>query len=89
MAAGGPGDHPLSDVLRFNLEVYGDEADSLLRDIAKLMDYDRLYVWFDENRLCAATPSTAEELFRKKLITLRKDAKERGWDPDDRGWEID
>ena len=89
MGAGGPGDHPLSDVLRFNLEVYGEEADSHLRDIAKLMDYDRLYVWFDENKLWSAKPRAAAKMFRKKLNELRKEAKDRGWDPDDRGWEAD
>ena len=30
MTSGGPGDHPLSDVIHYGLEVYGEEADKLL-----------------------------------------------------------
>ena len=31
MAAGVPGDHPLSDIVTFNTKVYGEECDTLIR----------------------------------------------------------
>jgi hypothetical protein len=37
MAAGGPGDHPLTDVLKYHLEVYGKTCDSLIIEIAKFV----------------------------------------------------
>ena len=53
MAAGGKGDHPLNDILHYNLEVYSKKCDSLIRDISKLIDKNSMLEmidWFDENR---------------------------------------
>jgi len=35
MGTGGPEDHPLTDILRFNLSVYNDKCGNLKREIAK------------------------------------------------------
>ncbi|MDB9954025.1 hypothetical protein OAD49_00500 [Flavobacteriaceae bacterium] len=35
VVAGGPGDHPLNDILHYNLDVYCKECDALIRDISK------------------------------------------------------
>lgn len=36
MAGGGPSDHPLTDVINFNTDIYGVEADALLRQLDQL-----------------------------------------------------
>lgn len=37
MAAGGPGDHRLTDVINYNTPVYGREADDLPKALASLI----------------------------------------------------
>lgn len=58
MAAGGPGDHPLSDILDYNLEVYGRECDDLIREISKYASQEDMLETF------AATPTI---LLQKRL----------------------
>ena len=36
MASGGPGDHPLTDLLLWHRPTYGEPVDSLLREVAAL-----------------------------------------------------
>ncbi len=48
MPAGGPGDHPLTDVINFNLEVYGNEADEILKKIDPLMSPRELHEWWQK-----------------------------------------
>ena len=36
MSAGGPGDHPLTDIINHEMDVYGREADDLLRNSSHL-----------------------------------------------------
>ena len=83
MAAGGPGDHPLTDILRFNLSVYNDKCDNLIREIAKYSSTSKLYSmiqWFE------TIPSGKKELleFENKLTEtlndLRESAKDNGWE---------
>jgi hypothetical protein len=45
--AGGPGDHPLTDIVNYKLEVYNKECDELIREISKFVSLDRLYEMFD------------------------------------------
>jgi hypothetical protein len=47
MAAGGPQDHPLTDILFYKIEVYGTEADELIRKIAALCSRRELLDWWD------------------------------------------
>ena len=43
MAAGGPGDHPLKDILHFDMNVYDAECDNLIRELAKYVPESILY----------------------------------------------
>lgn len=47
MANGKPGDHPLTDLFLHRLEVYGQEADDLIREIASLSSQREFDAWWD------------------------------------------
>lgn len=42
------GEHPLTDILVHGLEVYGPEADELIREVSELSSRRELYEWWDE-----------------------------------------
>jgi len=81
MASGAPGDHPVSDILNYDLQVFSKEIDDLVRKIAKYYPRERLwdlYPWFSPPPL----PEFEAEL-RAKLAELEDAARERGWEPKD------
>jgi hypothetical protein len=41
------GDHPLTDILFHKIEVYGKEADDLIRKIASLPSNGEIYGWWE------------------------------------------
>lgn len=47
MPNGKPGDHPLTDILVHKLEVYGPEADDLIRKIGELCSQRELDEWWE------------------------------------------
>ena len=47
MPNGKPGDHPLTDIFAHNIEVYGSEADDLIRKIADLSIGSELHEWWE------------------------------------------
>ena len=84
MVNGKPGDDPLTDILRYGIEVYGPEVDDLVRQVAALTD-DR--GGRELSRLLLAHPGPGSaEMLRPRLARwrdeLRADAIERGWEVD-------
>jgi hypothetical protein len=79
MAAGGPGDHPLSDITQYGLRVFGEPVDSLVRAIAQYVSphtLDGMFNWW--------TPPPLDEfetLLRTRLEDLRSAAEKGGWEP--------
>jgi len=47
MPNGKPGDHPLTDILAHKIQVYGQEADDLIRKIADLCSRRELEMWWE------------------------------------------
>lgn len=47
MANGKPGDHPITDILYWKLQVYSAETDTLVRTIAALCTSNELYDWWN------------------------------------------
>jgi hypothetical protein len=47
MGNGKPGDHPLTDILVHNLDVYGGGPDELIRKIADLCSRRELDEWWN------------------------------------------
>ena len=80
MANGKPGDHPLTDILVHKLNVYGREADDLIRRIAELCSRRELEEWW--NREIAWTPDRDSiiDKVRTRHDELLRRAKESGWE---------
>lgn len=83
MAAGGPGDHPLTDIVNFNLKVYNSECDELVREISKLVSRHELYEmfdWFDNFSATENQLKNFEVELKEKLENLKVNAKNNGWE---------
>ena len=83
MAAGGPGDHPLTDIINFNLKVYNSECDELVREISKLVSRHELYEmfdWFDNFSATESQLKNFEVELKEKLEKLKVNAKNNGWE---------
>ena len=78
MTMGGHGDHPITDILHYNLSVFSPRIDGLIKDIAKyLPEYriDSILNWF--------SPPPLEELeimLNEKLEELKMNAQKGGWE---------
>ena len=75
------GDHPLTDILLHNHEVYGKTCDNLIKEISKLVSREDLYEMFDWTySLTKEQLNDFEKVVTEKLETLKNEAKERGWE---------
>ena len=83
MAAGGPGDHPLTDILNFQLNVYNKECDELIREISKYVSRNQLYEmfdWLDNFHITEKQLKEYEFTLKLKLDELIKNAENNGWE---------
>jgi len=80
MAAGGPGDHPLSDVINYDIEVYGEEADALLKKLESLMSRRELWEWWGKEIGWACTPQDALNKIKDQLLAAELRARNSGWE---------
>jgi hypothetical protein len=80
MASGGPGDHPLSDVIHYKIGVYGATADAAIRELAKLMSPRELDEWWVREIGWSCDHCTAEMRSSSKLAWARQRALDSGWD---------
>jgi hypothetical protein len=74
------GDHPLTDILAYNLPVFSPEADALIKDIVRLggdRELERRFNFFSPPPL-----AEFEARLREMRDQLRNEAKERGWEID-------
>jgi hypothetical protein len=78
MAAGGPGDHPVSDICTYGLSVFSPKADDLVVRISRFVPWYRLAEmldWFN--------PPPLPELERQlasRLEQLEAEARRNGWE---------
>jgi len=79
-AAGGPGDHPITDVLNWDLPVYGDEADAIIRRLAPLLSIRELYEFWESEIGWECKPPAALPVLRSKLRWAKHRAEESGWE---------
>jgi hypothetical protein len=78
MAAGGPGDHPLTDILLWGLHPLTREVSAIVTELATLMSEEELLnaiVW-----LPPPSPQSALAQLQRLLRQRRIDAATRGWD---------
>ncbi len=83
MAAGGPGDHPLTDIILYNQDVYNKTCDSLIREISKyvsLEDLFEMYDWFGNQSPQNSQNNRFEIELRDNLNGLKEKAKKDGWE---------
>jgi hypothetical protein len=80
MSAGGPGDHPLTDVLHYGIEVYGQEADALLKKLAPLMSRRELWEWWEKEIGWNCEPRDAFNKIKEQLALAETRARENGWE---------
>lgn len=81
MPAGGPGEHPLTDIVNFNLEVYNKECDELIREISKLVSKNQLYEMFDWLDNFSVTESQLKNFeieLKEKLEQIKLNAQKNG-----------
>jgi hypothetical protein len=85
MPSGGPGDEPLTDILRWGRPVYSLTIDSLIAELAELWNAPRLeeflmerkILWMDRSE---ADLARAEGLLAAKRDELYRAARANGWD---------
>jgi hypothetical protein len=84
MPNGKPGDHPLTDIFAHRLEVYGTEADELIRKIAKLCSQRELDDWWQNEIGWSGDRALVLQKARARYSELVERARTRGWEaPDD------
>jgi len=82
MPNGKRGDHPLTDILIHDLNVYGEEGADLIRKIAKLCSRRELHEWWQREIGFSGDGETVLRKGRKYLDELVERAKQAGWETD-------
>jgi hypothetical protein len=75
-------DHPLTDILLHGIEVYGVEADSLIRKVGELCSRNELYDWWESAIGWNARPDIALQKAKARYDELMKRAHDGGWEID-------
>jgi hypothetical protein len=78
---GKPGDHPLTDILVYKHQVYGSEADELIRKISALCSRRELDEWWDREIGWSKDAALVLRKAQSRYVELVKRAKESGWEP--------
>ena len=79
MAAGKPGDHPITDLMLWDLPVYGAEADAMFKRLAQLLSTQELNYWWESGLGWDVTPERARVAISEKLDWALSRAKANGW----------
>ena len=80
MANGKAGDHPLTDILGYRLEVYGQEADELIRKIAALCSERELDEWWRKEIDWSQDRGLILRKARARYEELLERARKSGWE---------
>jgi hypothetical protein len=78
MPNGKPGDHPLTDLFNHGLPVYGEVADELIREIAKLCSNEEFDAWWEKEISRESDSAVILGKAGVQLHSLRQRARERG-----------
>lgn len=80
MAAGGPGDHPLSDIIRYRIATYDTTTDNLIRELSELLSPRELDEWWSTEIGWLCSASIAASKSQAKLAWAQTRAKHSGWE---------
>jgi hypothetical protein len=72
--------HPLADILFLKLEVYGREADDLIRKISELCSRRELEEWWDREIAWSVDSPLVLSKAKSRLDELLQRTKESGWE---------
>jgi hypothetical protein len=76
------GDHPITDILTHNLDIYGNEGAELIRKIASLCSRRELNEWWSREIGFRGDGEMVLNKGRKYLDELTRRAKTSGWETD-------
>lgn len=80
MPNGKPGDHPLTDLTVHDMEVYGSEADTLIRRIAELCSPRELNDWWEREIGWTPPHNLIVKKAQARLSELLDRARQGGWE---------
>ena len=80
MPNGKHGDHPLTDILIHDAEVYGPDVDDLIRKIAALSSRRELDQWWEREIGWTPEPSSVLPKAQTHYAELLKRANDSGWE---------
>jgi len=80
MPNGKPGDHPLTDIFVHKAEVYGPEADELIRKIAGLCSRNELDNWWEKEIGWSSDRASILRKAQARYNELLKRAREGRWE---------
>ena len=80
MPNGAQGDHPLTDILQHDTEVYGKETDELIRKIALLSSRRELYEWWEREINWSTDKVLILSKSKLRHQELANRAKSSGWE---------
>ncbi len=73
-------DHPLTRIMFWKHEVYGREADDLIRKCMPLSNRGEVHRWWEQEVGEHATPEVVLQKVRAHYEELLQRAKENGWE---------
>ena len=77
-----PGDHPLTDILVYGREIYGPEADELIRGISDFSSQYELYEWWNSEIKGIADRAEVERKAQARFDELmQRSSQSGGWGP--------
>lgn len=79
MSGGKPGDHPLTDILVHKIEIYGPDADALMRGISDFSSRHELYEWWNAEIKGEADRDTVLRKAELRFAELMERSSLSGW----------
>jgi hypothetical protein len=79
MPNGKPGDHPLTDILVHKREVFGPEADDLIREISELSSRHELHEWWAADMAGVTDRDQALQKAQARFEELTLRSRSSGW----------
>jgi hypothetical protein len=73
------GEHPLTDILVYGMEIYGPEADELIREISELSSRRELYEWWDEEINWSTDRASVLAKSDARFTELMQRSRNSGW----------
>jgi hypothetical protein len=74
-----PGEHPLTDILHYKLEVYGPEIDDLIRGISDFSSRRELHEWWTEEINWSKDRAMVLSKAQARLAELLQRSSSSGW----------